>query len=153
VPCRGLLAFGGPPLVSTDASVSVAAGDLNGDGTPDLVLANQNSNSVTVLLGQGDSTFAPGVDYPTGASPWSVAIADLNGDSRPDLVVANHDSNSVSVLMGKGEGTFAAQVDYPTGDSPGSVAVGDINGDGKLDLLLPNMSTYENTVTVLFGQR
>ena len=118
------------------APISVAAADLNGDGTPDLAVANQNSNAVSVLLNTGNGTFAVKVDYPTGALSYSVAAADLNGDGKPDLVVAG--SNKVSVLLNNGNGTFAAKVDYPTGTGAISVAAADLNGDGKLDLAVAN---------------
>ena len=70
---------------------SVAIGDLNGDGRPDLAVANSTaSNNVGVLLGQSGGTFAPAVTYSSGGiEPASVAIGDLNGDGRPDLAVAN----------------------------------------------------------------
>jgi hypothetical protein len=83
---------------------SVAIGDLNGDGTPDLATANGGSNSVSVLLGNGDGTFQARQDFATGVGPRSVAIGDLNGDDTPDLAVANtgtfsNPGNSVSVLL------------------------------------------------------
>ncbi|MCW8141814.1 MAG: VCBS repeat-containing protein, partial [Planctomycetota bacterium] len=79
---------------------SVAIGDLNGDGRPDLAVANLNSN-VSVLLGHGDGTFAAATTFAVGATPQSVAIGDLNGDGKPDLAVANQNSNNVSVLLGR----------------------------------------------------
>ena len=69
--------------------VSVAIGDLNGDGKPDLAVANCDSNTVSVLLGNGDGTFGAKTDFATGSGPGSVAIGDLNGDGKPDLAVAN----------------------------------------------------------------
>src|SRR6516165_4581379 len=107
---------------------SVAIGDLNGDGKPDLVTANYNYNSgtVSVLLGNGDGTFGPRTDYATGFDPHSVAIGDLSGDGKPDLVVANTNSNTVSVLLGNGNGSFGPRTDYATGSYPQSVAIGDL---------------------------
>src|SRR5437667_249170 len=81
----------------TDPS-SAAIGDLNGDGRPDLAVADYNSNNVSVLLGNGNGTFQAAVNYPAGTYPSSVAIGDLNGDGKPDLVVANEVTNNVSVL-------------------------------------------------------
>jgi hypothetical protein len=77
---------------------SLAIGDLNADGRPDLAVANYDSNSVSVLLNRGDGSFSPRVGYRTGEGPRSVAIGDLNGDGRPDLAVAT-DADSVSVLI------------------------------------------------------
>src|SRR5256712_627104 len=82
----------------TDA-ISVAVGDINGDGRPDLAVANTNSNNVSVLLGNGDGTFQPARTFGVGNNPFSVAVGDVNGDGRTDLAVANANSNNVSVLI------------------------------------------------------
>ena len=67
----------------------MAVADLNGDGKPDLVVANGSSNSVSVLLGNGNGTFQTQSTYRHRLDPDSVAVADVNGDGKPDLVVAN----------------------------------------------------------------
>jgi len=133
---------------------SVAIADVNGDGKPDLVVANLCANacvtgvtdgSVGVLLGNGDGTFQPVVTYDSGGlQAFSVAVADMNGDGKPDLVVANGcvpancgipgGTGSVAVLMGNGDGTFQTAVTYNAGAFANSVAVGDLNGDGKPDV-------------------
>ncbi len=133
--------------------ISVAVGDFNGDGKPDLAVANEGlypdyAGTVSVLLGNGNGTFATRTDYGTGNSPTSVAIGDFNGDGKPDLAVA-YNVNTASVLLGNGDGTFATATDYETGDSPASVAIGDFNGDGKPDLSVVNQG--DNTVSVLLG--
>jgi hypothetical protein len=124
---------------------SVAIGDLNGDGKPDLATAN-SSDSVSVFINRGDGSFQLRVEYRAGSGPRSIAIGDLNGDSKPDLVTANHNTSvsgdfvdGVSVLPGKGNGTFRSKLDYmvPSDDPDldfSSVAVGDLNGDGKPDV-------------------
>jgi len=127
----------------------VAIGDLNGDGKPDLAVANESGGSVSVLLGNGDGTFGAKSDYGAGSLPSSVAIGDLNGDGKPDLAVANESDGTVSVLLGNGNGTFGAKSDYATGRNPYSVAIGDLNGDGKPDLAVANF--LPNTVSVLLG--
>jgi hypothetical protein len=86
--------------------VSVAVADVNGDGKPDLAVANFRGNNVGVLLGNGDGTFQSQQTYAVGAYPQAVVAADVNGDSRPDLITANHFGDSVSVLLGNGDGTF-----------------------------------------------
>jgi len=91
--------FGGN-FAAGSAPFSVAVADVNGDGKPDLVVANQFSDSVSVLLGKGDGTFQNAQNFAAGSRPLSVAVADVNGDGKPDLVVANSGSDSVSVLLG-----------------------------------------------------
>ena len=78
---------------------SVAVGDFNGDGTPDLAVANNGSNNVSVLLGNGDGSFQAAQNFGAGGSPASVAVGDFNGDGTADLAVANSVSNNVSVLI------------------------------------------------------
>lgn len=135
---------------------SVTTADLNGDGKLDLVTANGSDISVqgniSVLLGNGDGTFQPAVNYDAGSLPSSVAIADYNGDGKLDLAVADESEisgNEVSVLLGVGDGTFKPATPYPTGTSPNSVVAGDFNHDGKVDLATANY--LDNSVSVLLG--
>jgi hypothetical protein len=130
---------------------SVAIGDLNGDVNPDLAVANAGSNTVSVLLGNGNGSFGTKTDFATGNSPSSVAIGDLNGDGNADLATANYWAHTVSVLLGNGNGSFGTKTDYGTGDGPYSVAIGDLNGDGKPDLAVANELSLSNTVSVLLG--
>ncbi|MBP9758930.1 VCBS repeat-containing protein [Candidatus Dojkabacteria bacterium] len=132
-----------------DRPVSIAIGDLNGDGKADLAVANDYSNTVSTFMNNGDGTFANKVDKNTGFTPFSVAIGDLNGDSKADLVVANYDSSSVSTFMNNGDGTFADKVDKAAGYGPSSVAIGDLNGDGKADLAVATDGL--NTVSTLMN--
>jgi hypothetical protein len=129
--------------------LSVAVGDFTGSGILDLAVANVRSNTVSVLLGNGDGTFQPAVNYAVGLGPLSVAVGDFNHDGFPDLAVANADSDSVSVLLGNGDGTFQAATNYNVGSLPVSVAVGDFTGNGILDLAVANGDS--NTVSVLRG--
>jgi predicted nucleotidyltransferase len=82
--------------------VSVAVGDFNGDSDPDLAVANEVSDNVSVLLGDGSGGFGAASNFGVGDGPRSVAVGDFNGDSDPDLAVANFDSDNVSVLLGDG---------------------------------------------------
>src|SRR5439155_441337 len=152
------------PFLSFDTGSnpnSVAIGDVNGDGKPDLVVANTYSSTVSVLLGNGDGTFGARKDFGTGIEPHFVAIGDLNGDSRPDLAVTSYTvdvdergnvyyyNNTVSVLLGNGDGTFRTRMDLDPGSGPSSVVIGDFDGDGRQDLAVANSGS--NTVSVLLG--
>ena len=130
---------------------SVALGDVNGDGRPDIVTANsdRNTNTVSVLLGAGAGVFGPKTDFPTGMQPASVVLGDVNGDGRPDIVTANSGSNSVSVLLNTGTGAFGPPTGFPIGGAGSSVALGDVNGDGRPDLAAVNNNI--GTVSVLLG--
>jgi hypothetical protein len=151
---------------------SVAVGDVNGDGKPDLLVANAcNSGSnctngvIGVLLGNGDGTFQTAVSYGSGgASANSTAVADVNGDGKPDVIVSNfymgngnYSKSTVGVLLGNGDGTFRAAVSYdPGGAYAVSVAVGDVNGDGKPDLVVASQcvsstNCTNGTIGVLLG--
>ena len=131
-------------------SNSVAVADVNGDGQPDLLVSNCNqvnsycdaNGSVGVLLGNGDGTFQPVVNYDSGGGATSfTAVGDVNGDHKPDLLAANPISNNVGVLLGNGDGTFQTAVTYnargqfsPVGAF--SLELVDVNGDAKPDLVL-----------------
>jgi FG-GAP-like repeat/FG-GAP repeat len=113
---------------------SVATGDFNGDGRPDLAVSDTGGSTVSVLLGNGDGTFQPAVNVPVNASTVCVAVGDFNGDGKLDLVVFRYNQNTFSVVLGKGNGTFQTAVNYGTQRLCLAVAVGDVNGDGKPDL-------------------
>lgn len=131
-------------------AASVAIGDLDGDGNPDLAVANPASNAVFVLFGDGHGIFGSRTDLTAGTGPLSVAIGDLNDDNILDLAVANSGSNTVSVLLGKGAREFWPKADYDTGVSPRWVAIGYLDGDGNPDLAVANNGS--GTVSVLLGR-
>jgi uncharacterized protein (DUF2141 family) len=137
---------------------SVAIKDVNGDGRPDLLVANMRTSfyspegAVAVLLGNGDGTFQKAVIYAAGGQyAMAFAIADLNGDGKPDVVVAEYVTQGfgVGVLLGNGDGTFQPAVAYYAGGVPTywqtGVAVADVNGDGKPDLVLASGCTSSST--------
>jgi len=133
---------------------AIAVADLNGDGKLDLIIANSQGASLTILLGNGDGTFTPAAGSPitVGNAPYAVAVADLNGDGKLDLAIANNGDGTVSVLLGNGDGTFASASGspFPVGTGPSSIAVGDFNGSGRLGLAVTNWQG--NTLSILVQQ-
>jgi len=122
---------------------AVAAADLDGDGSPDLVVANPGSDGLAVLFNRGHGTFGPPVEYDAGfwqgyySTPTDVAAVDLDGDGALDLVAFNAGSASVIVLHNDGAGHFSPAVNYETdgaSGTAGSLAIGDFNHDGHPDV-------------------
>jgi hypothetical protein len=134
---------------------SVEAADLSGDKIKDLVIANAEDSSITVLLGTGKGQFreAKGSPFPAGNFPNDIAIADFNKDGKPDLAIANHDRKHITVLTGDGSGGFTAMKGSPfkvevTPHTHG-VAAGDFNSDGNPDLVTDSWGN--NHLAILFG--
>jgi hypothetical protein len=134
--------------------------DFNGDGKPDVVTTDLDSNAVTILLGNGRGGFveAPGSPFPAGVFPWGVAIDDMNGDGNLDLAVIPYDRDitnpkqlGVTVLLGDGRGSFTAMRGSPFSlagcSGPDRVATGDINGDGFRDIVV---ACAQNNKLILF---
>jgi hypothetical protein len=127
---------------STSTPNSVAIGDLDGDGKPDVIVTLQFNAGVVVFRNTtttvGTITFDTKQPFSTGANPYSVVIGDLDLDGKPDLAVANTGDDNVSVLRnmstGVGNIDFATSVPFTTADEPIYVAIGDLDGDGKSDL-------------------
>jgi hypothetical protein len=130
-------------------SQSIAVGDFNGDGQPDVAVTNSGANGVNVFLNAGGCLSAVSAIPLTGDGPTSIAAADFNGDGKLDLAVANSGSNNVTILLGNGDGTFTAAASPATGMAPNSIAVGDFNGDGIPDLAVANAGS--SSVTILLG--
>lgn len=133
LPGNGSGVFQAPVLtrIHTISGTSLTTADLNKDGKLDLVVSDSDGNFI-VLLGKGDGTFEPEVDYPGGGS--SVVVADFNQDGNLDIAVANVSTKSVWVSLGKGDGTFGAATSYAVGNPANALTVADFNHDGHLDL-------------------
>ena len=149
--------------------VSVAVADVNGDGTPDIIVVNKcasgthcvsGNGSVGILLGNGDGTFQAATTYNSGAFlAVSLAVADFNGDGQLDVAVAHLSgadkpcriSPALGVLVGNGDGTLQPAVMY--GGRQTSVVVGDVNDDHRPDLVVssPASNLANSGVEMLLG--
>ncbi len=133
------------PQVLTVAPTAerIVAGDLNGDGQKDLVVVNNRSNSLSVLLNDGVGGFTTSSDYFSGGLlARAVTISDLNGDNKLDLAVTNEESQTVGILLGDGRGAFSPVQAYLTGNAGTSLVAFDVNRDGKNDLLVVGTVLY-----------
>jgi len=134
----------GPGASSLPPSpVDLAVADFNADGKPDVAVADEQSNDVSILIGKGDGSFQAGVHYLVGVDPNSLVAADFNGDGKLNLAVLNSGSfaadftdSGVSILLGNGNGTFQTAKNYRARLNPTAMAVGDVNGDGKLNVII-----------------
>jgi hypothetical protein len=156
--------FQGPAYFSTGTDTDprfIAVADFNGDGIPDLAVANYATGTVSIMLGNGNGTFQTHVDYPVGTTgfdtssePTSIAVGNFNG-KYPDIVVTNYNDDSISVLTNSGNdsngtpGLFDAAVNYTVGNGPISVAVGNFDGNKAPDLVVINEGG--NDATILIG--
>jgi uncharacterized repeat protein (TIGR01451 family) len=151
-PARAQLCFGPTPYgVGVEPSCVVMA-DLNADGRNDLIVANHDhafDNRISVLINNGDGTFAPSVYYDAGDRPYWIATGDIDADGDRDVAVTNFFDTTISVFLNNGDGTLAPQVTWEVGLGPGFVVLADLDGDGDLDMAAGNINDY--TVSILLN--
>jgi len=141
-----------------DNPYSVAVGDFNNDGKPDLAVANYLSNSISIFKNNGTTgniSFEAKADITTGLTPVSLIVNDIDGDNKVDIAVVNELSNSLSVFRNSstaGNISFANGVAFTTAAGPKAITAGDFNNDGKIDLVVSNngdntemVSLFRNT--------
>jgi hypothetical protein len=139
------------PVGGSAGQIIVA--DFNGDHIPDIATVNGDTNTVSILINNGDGTFRPHLDFATGPGPSGVAAIDWNKDGKMDLVVSNGGADaahSVSILLGNGDGTFQPHHDIAGAPNANSIAVGDFNRDGNPDIATGS-NTPVNAVYVSLG--
>ena len=135
---------------------ALAVADVNHDGAPDIIAANPESGTVSVLLGDGKGHFklSPGSPFPAGHQPSDIGIADFNGDGHPDLLLANHQSSYVTLLLGDGKGSFHPAPHSPitvnSKPHPHGLAIGHFCGNNQpLDAVIDSWGTEQ--VELLIG--
>jgi hypothetical protein len=155
--------YGAPTVLTAAAPApdAIAVGDLNGDGIPDLVVANKANNTVTVYLASSTTagTYLPGVQYSIkdplskGSSPVSVTLADLTGTGKLDIITANSGDNTISILLGnvdingKATGTFQTATTLAVGASPTQVVAGIFDKSGHISLAVSHNGGGSNLLS------
>ena len=141
--------FHNSEFAAGEGACAVALGDLNADGDLDAVVVNQNDDSISILLNNGDGTLADQVIYPVGSNPWSVVLVDLDDDGDIDVAVSNRFGDTVQLLVNDGSANLTPGATYAVGDAPTEIASGDLDGDGDPDLAVTNWGA--NTVSILLN--
>jgi len=151
-----------PTVIGNQATGVLAPGavllkDMNGDGIPDLIVANSGGNNVLVYPGLGDGQFGPPIDgtqgFAVGTDPTGLTVANLNG--QPDLLVADKGSNDVSVLLGQGSGKSWTMTPGPrikTEAGPAAVVVGNMLPNNQMGLAVANSGADTVQVFPSVGQ-
>ena len=144
--------FGAGADIDVAGAYSVAVGDFNADGRPDLAAASVANGHVRVRLGAAGGGFKPAPNAGVGGFPRDMVIADFDADGTDDLAVVNQDDKGVSVRLGDGDGTFtAASEDIEFTTFPRSLAVGDFDGDNREDLAIVVASPVAARIAVRLG--
>jgi len=120
----------------------IHGGDLDGDGTPDIALPNEDENSVSIGLNNlGSGDFSVLDDSGVGVTPSSIFGEDFDNDGDQDLATADIASSTMSVLLNNGDGTFAPAVTYSAGNTTRQIHGGDFDGDNDVDLCTTSTAT------------
>ena len=143
--------FSGPErYITSNRSIAVECGDINGDTYPDVVVGNQLSRNVSVFMNNGDSTLAAPAGWSMGSGLAALALVDLDGQHGLDMVTANYDADSVTIQFNNGSGSFSgAPYSYLIGNGPNDLVAADFNDDNYFDLATAN--SLSNDLTILYN--
>ena len=153
----GTVGFAPPQTYSVGTyPESIAIGDFNSDGVPDIAVASHNQNRIDVLLGNGDGTFRSAKTVETADGPFNVSVGDFTRHRRADLAVLCGNDPNVYVILGNGDGTFRAPAAYKINDNhPRQVIIADLNHDGIPDLAVASGLSFDYSppgkLTVFIG--
>src|SRR5215475_15108797 len=137
------------PVGTNPAGIVVA--DLNGDGKPDIAVANSGSGDVSILLGNGDGTFQAVVNFDAGMpNPDALATGDFNQDGKLDLAV--FEPGVLSVLLGQGDGSFQAAKTLALTSTTARMAPADFNLNKKLDVAVSDFDPINESIDILLGK-
>jgi VCBS repeat protein/Big-like domain-containing protein len=137
-----------PEPIGVEASPNDSA-DFDNDGFADIVASATSSESLWIVLGNGNGTFGPPQEIPVGGAPHGVVALDVDGDADFDLVNCNRDDDDLSLMINDGNGVFGAPSYFDSGvGGEWGLAAGDMNGDGITDLV-PGGQTGANIRTLL----
>jgi hypothetical protein len=145
------------PITLGQSPKSIAAGNFNADGRPDLVIVGQHSEPrVNVFVNDGAGSFSLTADVNVGSELTAVTTADFNGDGLTDVAVAL-ERNLVQILLGNGIGNLGTPTSFGAGVRPTEIVAGDFNADNKVDLITANSVESSNlppggNVSVLVGK-
>ncbi len=154
----GFTPMAGSPVAVGDGPGFVALDDVNGDSSPDLLVANNTTHDVRIYINNGSGAFseAPSSPIVVVHAPGAVVTGDLDEDGNQDLVISDPIGDAVYAVLGDGAGHFAAAPGspIPLQDDPSGLAAADFDGDGHLDVATANLHTIgvaNNNVQTLFG--
>ena len=147
----GFTEMQGSPFATGNGPTALAVADVNNDGLPDLICANANSGSISILLGTSIGTLAAMSSINVGGGPQAIAIGDFDRNGDADIAVVNLLDSTITVLLGDGTGNFvdAGAVTAYTGGNPNAIVSSDFDGDGTADLAIADFN--DGTVSVLLG--
>jgi trimeric autotransporter adhesin len=155
----GNISFAAKLDISTGSGsqpASIASGDIDGDGKPDLAVSNLNLNNISVLRNTstiGLISFATAVNLGSGIQPSTLTMGDLNGDGKPDLALVSIGGATPAVAVFENHSTsgtvlFANRISYSLGPVATYVAISDLDGDNKPDLIYTSLDDASWMVSI-----